>query len=173
MVFGGGEDGNSVANGGRTVSGYQVRTIRSDERPQLLELYAQLHEEDSPSSEERLRAAWESVISHPGLHIFVAEVEGRVVSTCTLVIVPNLTRGASPYAVVENVVTHVDYRKRGLGTGVLQAAFQKAWDEDCYKVMLLTGSKEEATLRFYEQAGLQRGVKTGFVVYRKEGSAGD
>jgi hypothetical protein len=29
--------------------------------------------------------------------------------------------------------------------------------------MLLTGRKQEETLRFYERAGFQRGVKTGFV----------
>ena len=29
--------------------------------------------------------------------------------------------------------------------------------------MLLTGSKNESTLRFYEKTGFERGVKTGFV----------
>jgi GNAT superfamily N-acetyltransferase len=154
-------------------SGFDVRTIRSDELPQLLELYAQLHEEDAPLPADRMQEAWEALLSQPGLHVFVGELDGKVVSTCTLVIVPNLTRGASPYAVLENVVTHADYRKRGLGTQVLRAAFRKAWGEGCYKVMLLTSSKEEATLSFYEQAGLERGVKTGFVAYRQKGSGAD
>jgi hypothetical protein len=34
---------------------------------------------------------------------------------------------------------------------------------NCYKVVLLTGRKEESTLRFYERAGFERGVKTGFI----------
>ena len=84
-------------------------------------------------------------------------------STCTLILVPNLTRGGRPYGLIENVVTHPDYRRRGLGTSVLKRALQAAWERNCYKVMLLTGSKNEATLRFYEKAGFARGVKTGFV----------
>ena len=78
-------------------------------------------------------------------------------------IVPNLTRGAKPYGLIENVVTDAAYRRRGLGRQVLHAALEKAWQEHCYKVMLLTGSKQEETLRFYEGSGFKRGVKTGFV----------
>ena len=29
-----------------------------------------------------------------------------------------------------------------------------AWKQHCYKVMLLTSSRQERTLRFYEQAGV-------------------
>jgi GNAT superfamily N-acetyltransferase len=65
--------------------------------------------------------------------------------------------------VIENVVTHAAHRRKGIGTQVLRAALQTAWDQDCYKVMLLTGRKDEATYRFYEQAGFRREVKTGFV----------
>ncbi len=31
--------------------------------------------------------------------------------------------------------------------------------------MLMTGSESEETLRFYEKAGLRRGIKTGFIAY--------
>jgi hypothetical protein len=48
---------------------------------------------------------------------------------------------------------------------VLKFALAEAWAAGCYKVMLATGSREEATLRFYEKAGFLRGVKTGFIAY--------
>ncbi len=87
-------------------------------------------------------------------------------SSCTLAIIPNLTRGARPYGIIENVVTHPDHRRTGLGRAVLRAAIDKAWSADCYKVMLATGSKREATLSFYEAAGFQKGGKTYFEIRR-------
>ena len=35
--------------------------------------------------------------------------------------------------------------------------------EECYKMMLLTGSKTDSTLRFYENAGYNRNDKTAFI----------
>jgi GNAT superfamily N-acetyltransferase len=141
-----------------------IRDVREGELQQLLELYRHLHAEDLPlPAEDRLLGLWKSICRNDCLAYLAAEVDGRLVSSCTLAIVPNLTRGARPYAVIENVVTHREYRRRGFGTAVLGAAVERARAKGCYKVMLLTGSKEEATLRFYERAGFRRDAKTGFL----------
>ncbi|MNW67019.1 Acetyltransferase (GNAT) family protein [compost metagenome] len=57
------------------------------------------------------------------------------------------------------------YRKRGHGGRVLRKAIQLAKEHNCYKVMLMTSSKKEETLRFYEECGLEKGKKTGFIKY--------
>jgi GNAT superfamily N-acetyltransferase len=54
----------------------------------------------------------------------------------------------------------------GLGRRVLTHALDLAWQADCYKVVLATGSQQETTLRFYEQSGFHRGGKTYFEVRR-------
>jgi len=142
-----------------------IRDVREDEMHQLLELYRHLNADDLPlPPADHLLELWKSICRNDWLACLAAEVDGRLVSSCTLAIVPNLTRGARPYAVVENVVTHSEYRRCGLGTAVLRAAVERARVKGCYKVMLLTGSKQEATLRFYEGAGFRRDVKTGFLL---------
>lgn len=80
-------------------------------------------------------------------------------------VIPNLTRGGRPYALIENVVTHADHRQRGHGRALLHAAVAAAWEAGCYKVMLMTGSKRPETLRFYADAGFEQS-KTGFQIRR-------
>ncbi|MER2142884.1 MAG: GNAT family N-acetyltransferase, partial [Eubacteriales bacterium] len=84
-------------------------------------------------------------------------------SSCVCVTIPNLTRGIRPYALIENVVTHSDYRGMGHATACLDYARAIAVKEYCYKIMLLTGSREDATLRFYEHAGYNGTEKTAFI----------
>jgi GNAT superfamily N-acetyltransferase len=141
-----------------------LRTIRSDELPSLLALYRHLHPSDPKLSVgPDLEALWQKICNDPLLHYFGAELDGALVSTCTLAIIPNLTRSARPYGLVENVVTHPEFRRQGIATALLRFTLRFAWDQGCYKVMLLTGRQDPATLRFYEHAGFQAGVKTGFI----------
>ncbi len=146
-----------------------VRPIRKDELPALLGLYRYLHEDELPAGADQLEAVWNTIWDNSSLLLyFVGELNGQIVASCTLTIIPNLTHQARPYGLIENVVTHPDHRGQGFATQTLQVAQQVAWDRGCYKVMLLTGSKLESTLRFYDQAGFARGIKTGFIAYPTE-----
>ena len=142
---------------------YTIREIKDSDFPQLMELYTHLHEKDVPEMDERISAVWESILSDINHHIIVAETEGKVISTCVCVIIPNLTRNQRPYAFVENVVTHADYRGKGIATACLDYAREIAKKENCYKLMLLTGSKNENTLNFYRRAGYNSEDKTAFI----------
>lgn len=148
------------------MSGPVVRPAREDDLPGLQALYLHLNAEDPPADPAEARAAWDGLL-HSGLTtVLVAEAEGRLAASCTLVVIPNITRGARPYALIENVVTHEAHRRKGLGHAVLAAALDRAWEAGCYKAMLATGSKQEGTLRFYEGAGFERGGKTFFQIRR-------
>ena len=142
-----------------------IREIADDDLPALLCLYAHLHPEDEMPPLGEALPAWKTLRQDPNQRFFGAYWDDALAATCTLIVVPNLTRQMRPYALIENVVTHPDYRRRGYGAALLKHALEAAWKRGCYKVMLLTGSKTEATLRFYEQAGFLRGVKTGFVAH--------
>ncbi len=139
-----------------------IREANRDDLNALLELYLYLHEDSIPDQSEHLSRTWEQIINDPNHHIIVNEVDGKIVSSCVCVIIPNLTRNVRPYAFIENVVTHKDYRRRGLAQECLNFARDIALKENCYKMMLLTGSKDQNTLRFYEKAGYNSTEKTAF-----------
>jgi ribosomal protein S18 acetylase RimI-like enzyme len=141
-----------------------VRLIREDELEQLLLLYQYLIPED-PKLEinTALKKHWNQIISDPSVNYLVAESDGKIVSSCNISIIKNLTRSARPYALIENVITHPDYRNKGFGTSVLKKAVEIAQENNCYKVMLMTSRKDEKTIGFYEKAGFMK-EKTAFIV---------
>ena len=97
--------------------------------------------------------------------MLVYELEGKVVSTCTLVIVTNLTHAQRPWAMIENVVTDPKYRGRSFASACLAAAKAIAEEQGCYRISVMTGFKRESTLWFYKQAEYSDQIKTAFVQY--------
>ncbi|MBN8830931.1 MAG: GNAT family N-acetyltransferase [Sphingomonadales bacterium] len=138
------------------------RLATSDDLPAMLALYRHLSPEDPLLEPEQVRADYARLIGSDLASLLVADVGGAVVASCLLLIVPNLTRGGRPFAIIENVVTHSDHRRQGLGTRLLALASKRAQAANCYKLMLATGRSDEGVLRFYEQAGFTRGGKTFF-----------
>lgn len=140
-----------------------IREILEHDLNSLLTLYMQLHDNSLPENTQELQILWKQILNDANHHIIIAEEDGKIVSSCVCVIIPNLTHNQRPYAFVENVITDEAYRKRGLATACLNYAKAIAQKENCYKLMLLTGSKKESTLNFYEQAGYNRNDKTAFI----------
>lgn len=143
----------------------EIRCATKHDLAGILDLYQYLNPDDPRLViDEKLTDHWNEICLDPYLMYFVAVEEGKMVATCNLSVIKNLTRSARPYGLIENVVTSPAYRRQGYGTAVLNKALSAARDRDCYKVMLMTGRKEESTLNFYEKAGFHRGEKTGFII---------
>jgi GNAT superfamily N-acetyltransferase len=138
-----------------------IRHAEASDLGKLLDLYGHLNSDDLRCPTEMAPDVFESFTQYKGSAILLGEVGDVLVSSCTLVVIPNLTRGGAPYGLIENVVTHGAYRGRGYGKLLLAKASQIAWDNQCYKVMLMTSSKDPHILAFYESAEFEQ-TKTGF-----------
>ena len=130
---------------------------------ELLNLYLFLHEKNIPENSDYLENTWKTIIEDINHHIIVNEVNGKIVSSCVCVIIPNLTRNIRPYALIENVVTNDEYRGKGYATECLNYAKKIAIKNNCYKMMLLTGTKNENTVAFYKSAGYNSDDKIAFI----------
>ena len=140
-----------------------VREATLQDFDQVTALYRQLHPEDPVVSDGRDRRTFEHILITEGLHLFVLEATDRVLSTCYLNIIPNMTRSVRPYAIIENVVTEQSHRGQGLGKRVIGHTLDFAWSKGCYKAMLQTGSKGEATHAFYRACGFSADEKVGYI----------
>lgn len=140
-----------------------IREINKDDFQGLSELYTHLHGNKPITRNEKTESIWNAILSDENHHIIVAEEDGKIVSSCVCIIVPNLTHNQQPYALIENVVTHKDYRKRGLASQCMAFAKQIAREKNCYKIMLLTGTRKRSTHRFYRKNGYNSIEKTGYI----------
>ena len=120
-----------------------------------------------PPKEEQDIEAWKQLINEfnksERFYFLVIEEDNRVVSTVQLAIIPSLTHNMRSFAVVENVVTHEAYRKKGFASMLLQEAIKIAQNKNCYKISLETGSNRESTLNFYKENGFEMDTKHSFL----------
>ena len=140
-----------------------VREVNKDDFDGLMKLYSHLHNNPIPEKTPEIMELWDRITDDRDHHIIVAEEDGKIISSCVCVIIPNLTHNQQPYAIVENDVTDEAYRGKGFATKCLNYAKEIALKKNCYKLMLLTGSKKESTLNFYRQAGYNSEDKTAFI----------
>lgn len=140
-----------------------IREINENDFHGLSELYTHLHNNKLVENSEKNMELWHAILDDKNHHIIVAQENGKIVSSCVCIIVPNLTHNQQPYALIENVVTDKNYRSKGLASRCLEYAKKIAVDNNCYKMMLLTGSKKRSTHRFYQKNGYNRFEKTGYI----------
>lgn len=113
-----------------------VRSATSEDLPVLLELYRQLSPSTEASSPEDAARGFQAMSDAPHVTVFVAEVDGVAAGTVTLVVAPNLTHGARPWAQVENMVVDEAVRGSGVGKKLIEACVETARAKGCYKVQL-------------------------------------
>ena len=141
----------------------QIRPLEHGDADAALALYNELT--FGPKSQNS--AAFQAVLAHRGTTILGAFDKGAMVAMLTLHLLPNVTWGARPYALIENVITTATHRKRGIGRQLMEHAIARAWAADAFKIMLMTGKKRAAS-GFYEAVGFSTEDKSAMVIRRPQ-----
>jgi GNAT superfamily N-acetyltransferase len=139
-----------------------IRLAQKEDYNQLLGLLKQLNPADPETAEVEYKV-FEEIIESKYLDLIVAEYEGNLLGSCYLNLVPNMTRGGRPYAVIENVITDSEHRSRGIGKALIKRALELAGKENCYKVMLMSGRKDQAVHAFYKKCGFDSDEKQAYI----------
>ena len=132
-----------------------IRQSEASDLGEILQLYSQLHPKETfDELSSSIQKTWQEINQDNRLFCFVAVIDGTVASTCVLDIIPNLTRGARSFAVLQNVVTDKNFRGLGVGAQLNQYAIDFAWAKGCYQVLVQTGREE--VVGFYEKLGFKK-----------------
>ena len=108
----------------------------------------------------------DTVLRDPCRTLLVATVDEQVVGTADLMVVPNLTHGGRPWAVLENVVVDAGWRQRGIGRALLDEVDAITKAAGCYMVQLLSLDHRRDAHAFYASLGYAP-VARGFRHYRE------
>ena len=141
----------------------KVRQALTSDYSAVMKLMQKLNPDDSQSDTAISNSVFSEILNSSNLQILLIENNEEVVGTCYLNIIPNLTRSARPYAVIENVVINPELHGCGFGKIIVKAAIQQAFDNDCYKVMLMTG-RDEGVRQFYEKCGMNSSSKSALII---------
>lgn len=143
----------------------EFRTLTKKDIPSLMELYVQLDSvNNSNYNIEESEQIWERISKNKSIKYFVAADGEKIVSTCWTCLMPNMTHHGREICFIENVVTHKDYRKQGLGRKVIEMAIEDARAHNCYMVCLLSGASRTEAHDFYRKLGFSGDSKKGFVI---------
>ena len=141
-----------------------VRAATEQDIPRILELYEELTGERHDLAQHETRPLFNEISSMPGHELLVAEEDGLVVGTMVLLIVPNFSHSALPWAILENLVVDAHYRRKGIGRLLTEYAIARAREAGCYKVQLLSSVKRREAPWFYKALGFKTSAH-GFRLY--------
>ncbi len=133
-----------------------IRRARRDDRDTLLNLLQLLFsiEEDFEFDAGRQRQGLEMMLHHDSAIILVAEVESRVIGMCTGQLMISTAEGGYSL-LVEDVVVDVNWRGRGVATGLFKK--MEAWggERKVSRFQLLADRSNEPGLKFYKKQNWQ------------------
>lgn len=134
----------------------------AEDIPRILELYRQMAltskeaEDQLNCSPDDYRQVFGEIDNSPGYELLVAEDDGgQVIGSLALFIVPNLSHGARPWAIIENVIVEEALRRQGVGRRLMEYAINRAKEAGCYRVSLDSNKNREAAHQFYLAMGFQ------------------
>ncbi|MEV4122346.1 GNAT family N-acetyltransferase [Micromonospora sp. NPDC049645] len=127
--------------------------VPQDDPEQVFDVLWQLAPGDARPDASRLITAWRGLHAQAGRRLLLAVAGDAFVGTLDTLVAPNLTHGARPYMVVENVVVAPGWRRRGVARALMLAAFEQATEAGCYKVQLVSNAARTDAHRFYASVG--------------------
>ena len=117
-------------------------------------MFSRAEEGRRPTLEEYERTL-ERINATPGLELLALEVNTEVAGLMELLILPNLSHSALPWAMIEGLIVDKRFRRRGFGKMLVEYAIDRARKAGCYKLVLSSNKKRTEAHAFYRSLGFE------------------
>ena len=147
-----------------------IRLANVNDITRIIQLYDELVvttsriESDKKPSLVDYQKALSEINTIPGYELLVAEENDEVIGSMVLLIMPNLSHRASPWALIENIIVNPKQRRRNVGGKLIEYAVRRAKDRGCYKIILNSGKRRRVAHKFYRSLGFEASAY-GFSLY--------
>ena len=148
----------------------KIRQATEEDVPRILDLYNELtihitkvETEWRPSLDDSLKVFAE-ISADPRHELLVAEYEGEIVGSLVLLTVPNLSKSATPWALLENLIVGERYRSGGFRSQILEYAVKRAREMGCHRIELCSDRRREEAHHLYLAVGFEDSAY-GFRIY--------
>lgn len=147
-----------------------IREARKIDLARLVELMKALTittstvEADGASSLADYEKVFELIERDPNHRLIVAEVDGQIVGSADLMIVPNLSHRGLPWAVMENVIVDDSLRRKGVASAMVEYLVNLAKESGCYKIGLSSSKERPDAHKLYESLGFKQ-YGLGYRIY--------
>ena len=139
-----------------------IREMTEEDLPQVIDLYKQLDSKNENIDLEKSKMIFKKSNKTQIIKYMVAEIDGKIVSSCYLVVIPNITNNCKSIGFIENVITDKNHRGNGIGRKIISQVIELAKKEQCYKVILQSAMKRTQAHKFYEKIGFDGNSKKAF-----------
>ena len=126
----------------------EIRTVERGDLKAVIDLLQSMSEFKPLKS--NLLPIWNSVSKQSNVHSLVAVVDEQIVGYGSIVIETKIRGGKMGH--VEDIVSHSLFRKKGIGKAVVDALFNIAKANGCYKIALQCRAHN---VEFYEKCGYE------------------
>ncbi|MCX7914515.1 MAG: GNAT family N-acetyltransferase [Thermodesulfovibrionales bacterium] len=135
----------------------EIREASLSDLPDILLLHSYLEFDESKvltlSEAERV---CERIKKYPNYKIYIGIVDNVVVATFALLIMERLGHKGTPSGIVEDIVVHPQWRRKGIGKSIIQFAMERCKEKGCYKLTLSSNMKRLDAHLFYDSVGFKK-----------------
>lgn len=141
----------------------KIKAIETDDLNSLAELYYDLS--GIPSNLKIMNEKFHKMQIDPDYLLLGAKKDNVLIGSLMAIFCMDLVGDCKDFILVENLIVHKDYRKKGIGKGLMSYIEKLAFEREVYFIQFVSSANRTDAHHFYESLGYKMEDSKGFRKY--------